>query len=505
MSKLAKNILYNLLGQGLLLVLGFIAVKYVFTRLGEDTLGVIYFSMTLNAVLFAMLEMGICSTLVREVSSHFNDEREYVCDLIRTASSFYWGAYVLLAMAIYLGAPLLVEKWIALKTMDTATAIRMVQVLGIGVLTVLPRSLYGSLLRGLQRMEFNNFIEVVTLGLQQFGIIMILALGGSLFAVVYWLAGSFWLGLLGYLLVCGRFFPFRALVPGYSAAVVHRNLRYSSNMAAISMLATVHMQADKVIVSKLLPIGTFGFYAFASSIVSRLTLVTSAISGAAFPSFSALFKTGDRGGLLLQYRKLQDLLCFVTLPVLAAIPFASLPLFSYLLNAEAAQMLLLPITLLCVGTYMNGTLHIPYIFSLAAGRPEITVRSNFYALFVVLPMTALLIFLFGLVGAGFSWVIYHIFAYAYAIPRICSQCLKIPVSEWFWHTLRVFALTTLTYGTAWLMLKSTGADSILFLALAYIGASIAFLAGAYWMIGNELRETLLRFLQTLRLRVAETL
>ena len=505
MSRLSKNIIYNLVGQGLLLVLGFVAVRYVFRQLGEDALGVIYFTTTLSAALYAVLELGICSTTTREVAAHLHDDPGYIRDLIRTASLLYWSAYVLLALTIYLGAPFLVEKWINLRTIDAPTATRMVQVLGIGTLTVLPRSFYGSLLSGLQRMEFNNLINVSTSALQQFGTIVILVLGGDLFDVVYWLTASFALGLLGYILVSAHFFTFPGLVPGFSASVVRRNLRYSSNMAVISMLATVHMQADKVIVSKLLPIATFGFYGFASSIVSKLTLATGAISQAAFPSFSALFKGLDKSNLLSQYRKLQDLLCFATLPVLAFIPFAATPLFTYLLNPQAARILLVPVTLLSVGTYMNGTLHIPYVCSLAAGKPEIAVRLNLYALFVVLPVAALLVYYFGLAGAGLSWVFYHLFAYAYAVPRICSECLGISPAEWYSHVLRIAGLAGGTYGGAWAILEGLGAGSILPLILAYAGASIAFLVGGYWMMGDELQETFLRYLQAVRIRMAEAL
>ncbi len=106
-----------------------------------------------------------------------------------------------------------------------------------------------------------------------------------------------------------------------------------------------------------------------------------------------------------QYRKLQDLLCFGIVPVFAAIPFAVLPLFSYILNEEAAHLLLLPTTLLCVGFYMNGTMTVSHAFSLAVGKPGISARQNFYALFTVLPVTALLIYYLGLTGAGFRGVL----------------------------------------------------------------------------------------------------
>lgn len=503
MSRLSKNIIYNLAGQGLLLVLGFVAVRYIFKQLGEDALGIIYFTLIMNAVLSAVLEMGICSTTVREVSGYFESEPEYIQALVRTFSLFYWGVYVLLGLAIYFLAPILVEKWINLKTMDITTAIYVLRILGIASLVALPRAFYISLLRGLQRMEFNNVIDVATSGLQQFGTILILAFGGNLFHVVYWFVICYGLSILTYLTVCIKFFSLKVLMPGYFSSVVKRNLGFASRMASISIISTIHIQADKVIISKLLPLGIFGYYGFAYTSVSKGGLVTSAISQAAFPSFSAQFKTGDWSGLIAQYWKMQDLLCFGIVSVFAAIPFALLPLFSYIFNADIAKLLLLPTTLLCVGFFMNGTLNIPYVFSLAVGKPGITARMNFYALFVVLPVTAFLIYFFGLTGAGLSWVFYHVFAYLYGVPRICSECLKISVWKWYEHIIKIFALIILTYGLAWIINEFVGNHSILSLTLAYAVGSVAFLMAAYFMIGDELRKALYRLFQTLKTRILE--
>lgn len=498
MSRLSRNIIYNLFGQGLLIVLGFVAIKYIFRQLGEDALGIIYFTAMMNAVLCAVLEMGICSTTVREVSAHFDDEPEYIHELIHTASLFYWGAYALLGVVIFFLAPIIVGKWINLKTMDTATAIYVSRILGIASLVALPKSFYVSLFRGLQRMEFNNFIDVGTSGLQQFGIILILAFGGNLFQVVYWFAGCYGLIILAYIVASTRFFSLWALVPGYSSVVVKKNLGFASRMASISIIASIHTQVDKIIISKLMPIGLIGYYGVAYGSISRGALLTGAISQAAFPSFSALFGAGDRNGLISQYWKLQDLLCFAIVPIFAAIPFASLPLFSYLLNEDAARLLLVPTILLCVGFYMNGTLNIPYVFSLAVGKPDIATRLNFYALFIVLPMTALLIYFFGLIGAGLSWVFYHIFAYSYGVSRMCHECMQIPVRKWHLHVLRIFILVCLTYGVAWIILDPLNNHSILYLTLAYSGATISYLIGAYLMIGDELRETVTRYFQVSR-------
>lgn len=503
MSRLSKNIIYNVFGQGLLLILGFVAVKYIFKQLGEDALGIIYFTLTMNAVLCAVLEMGICSTTIREVSAHFDDEPAYIRDLIRTFSLFYWVAYVLLAATIYFGAPIMVDKWINLKTMDAAMATQVLRIMGISALLALPRSLYASLFRGLQRMEFNNLIDVATSALQQFGIIVIVAFGGGLLPVAYWFVISFGIGVLWYLLAARRFFPWPAFVPGYHPVVVARNMRYSFHTMSISLLSMVHMQSDKIIVSKLLPLSLFGFYGFSYSAISKTTLLTNAVAQAAFPSFSSLFKIGGRDSMMPQYRKLHDLLCFGTVPLLAVAPFAALPVFGFVFNPDVARVLLLPIIFLTLGFYMNGTLNVPYVFSLAVGKPEISAMSNFLALFVVLPVTGLLIYFFGLTGAGFSWVFYHLFAYSYAVPRICSECLQMSVRKWYLHIFRIFILTALTYGVGWGFVEFMGSHSIINLALAYMGASIVFLACAYFMIDKELRNSLLRFLAAFRIKTIE--
>jgi hypothetical protein len=151
---------------------------------------------------------------------------------------------------------------------------------------------------------------------------------------------------------------------------------------------------------------------------------------------------------------------------------------------------------------MNATIQMPYVLSLAMGKPQIAARLNLYALVAVLPVTAALILLFGLPGAGFSWVFYHLFAYAYMVPRISRECLHRPVLTWHLHVLKVVGLAAVTYGLAWLVIDLLQAFSLPALVLAYAAASIAFGAGAYLSIDPDLKDTIRRFRGTLMVRHA---
>ena len=137
----------------------------------------------------------------------------------------------------------------------------------------------------------------------------------------------------------------------------------------ITVLGIVHSQADKVTVSKLLPVATLGTYAFASSLIARVNMVTNAIAEAALPALSALFSRGEQTRMLITYDRMHDLVPFGTLPLYAGLIFAASPLYLSLFGPAGAQ-LLVPSMVLALGFYLNGALTMPYVYSLASGRPR---------------------------------------------------------------------------------------------------------------------------------------
>jgi hypothetical protein len=177
-----------------------------------------------------------------------------------------------------------------------------------------------------------------------------------------------------------------------------------------------------------------------------------------------------------------------------------IPVFSRVFDLRSAHLLLLPVTFLSLGYYRNGTLTAPYVASLAVGRPDITAKQNLAALLVVVPVSAVAICFFGLSGAGFSWVIYHIFTYSYGLPHICRECLGMPVQVWLRQVLRIMGSAILIYGSAWIVLAELGAFSIIALATAYAAATVVYSVLAFRMMSDELRLKIIEFLNPLRLK-----
>jgi len=297
---------------------------------------------------------------------------------------------------------------------------------------------------------------------------------------------------VAYVVTVGRFLTPLAVLPGWSTSVIRRNARFSAHMMAISALGVIHTYLDKLTVSKLLPIANLGWYAFAGSLVARGALLTTAIADAVYPALSDLFERGETAAMAAQYRVAQDLVCFVTVPVYAAIAYVSLPLLTVVFGASTSQSLLLPVVILCLGYYANGTLSLLYVYSLAVGKPELTSRFSFLAALVSVPVTVLSVARFGLAGASFGFLSYHLFFYAVAIPTYCRACLGTPAGQWYRHLVRVLALATATYGVgfavaAWLFNLHAAA-----LLTTFVVASAGFGLFAYRLIDPKLRAALRR-------------
>lgn len=491
MSKLSKNIIYNFVGQSVLLVLGFLSVKYVYKLLGEDALGIIYFAATLNVILCGVLEKGLNATTVREISSHYGTDSDYIRDFLRTGAALCFVIYIFFVVLVYIATPVLVEKWINLKSMDAGTAVDILRILGISSLLAFPRSFYASAFRGLQRMEFNNVIDVAISFLQQAGTIVILMAGGGVYAVAGWFGFCYFTGVLSYAVAASFFFPGKALLPGFSTDVFRKIKGFAARTASISVLAVVHKQVDKVVMSKMLTIGMVGYFGFAYGTASKAGIIVSAVSNAAYPSFSELFKSGDSEGLKRQYLKLQEFISLATVPVFAAVIFAAIPLTTYLFNEDVARTLFLPFLFLGIGFYLNGTLNLLYQLTLAVGRPDIGMRSNFYALFIVTPLTVLLSYYFGTTGAALSWIVFNVYVYIYFLPIVCREFFRENLLRWYLKEMRFFAIAIFGYGAVWAALRHAGTFGLIGFSAAYLAGTMVFLSVAVFFINEDLRISII--------------
>lgn len=492
MSLLKKNILSNLLGQSALILIGFVSFKYVYTSLGEDGLGIIYFSFMMSAILTAALELGLSKTTIRELAGYQTTEPEYVIRLLQTFSSVYWLAYVLLSLALSFSVPLIIGSWVKLTTMNHELASHALLILGVSSLLALPKILLSSICVGLQKMHINNSINVIVAILQQAGIILLLLGGGNIVSVASWIAATNVLNILVYMFFVSRLVSPYALLPKFSMEVMKRVKRYSLKMAWISLLAMLSKQVDKLLISMMLPIGVLGIYSFAYMTITKLTLITDAIVQAVFPVFSELERKKDKTRSCQRFFALQDMLTYGLAPLFALAVFLAMPVFTLLLNEAKAEELLLPILFLSIAFYLNGTLRLLNTYVSACGKPGYIIKAIMLLLVAVAPLTVLLISGYGMAGAAFSWVVASVVGACYMVPNVYLKELHKPVGIWLRPVLTVGVLICVTYLPVWLLAEFISPNNLLCLVPFYIAASLLYCILAINLTNGGFKDTFLK-------------
>ncbi len=425
-----SNILSNLGGQVTILLVTLFATRSMFHGLGPSEFGLVYFTLVLNVLIATAADLGVSTTIVREISRELRHDGRYVRDLVQTAGVVYWGLYLLLIVSAVLLAPFMAHHFLRLPAVQVSMAVNTIRLLSVGALLGLPRTLYASVCRGLQRMDVANAIDVGTLGAQQLGIIVLIATGQGLLSILIWITATFAANVVAYVSATAWLLSPAHVLPTYRRGVVRRNFSFMWRMVGLSALIAVHTQTDKVAVGRLLPIAVAGEYAVAATVMQRAAIAPSAIAQAAFPSFSAAVARGDEAAALRAYQRLQSLMCVITGMMFGGLVFLAPVLYRYVLDERTANLLVLPTALLGCAYFLNAALTLPYVYSLAMNRADIMLASHAASLVFVLPVAFALVAWLGMTGAALSWIWFHVVAYAIGGRRIARECLHESLRGW---------------------------------------------------------------------------
>ena len=106
---------------------------------------------------------------------------------------------------------------------------------------------------------------------------------------------------------------------------ITRNIwRFAAGMSGITITALVLTQLDKVILSKMLTLKTFGYYILAGMVGNGLSgLLIAPMFNTIFPRFSALVAAGDEKSLLEMYHGSTQVMAVMILPAAVVVVFFS--------------------------------------------------------------------------------------------------------------------------------------------------------------------------------------
>jgi O-antigen/teichoic acid export membrane protein len=430
---LKHNIIANFAGKAWSAIMALAFLPLYVRFLGIEAYGLIGVFASLTA-LFSVFDMGLSTTLSKELarlSAQPGSEKE-ARDLVRTLEIIYWGVGALIGVAVAVAAPWIAHYWVNAQGIAPNILEHAIAIMGLVIALQWPISLYSGGLMGLQRQILLNVVRIVAGTLQAGGAVMILWLWSpTILAYFIWqiLAGALFTAVLAWCL----WMSLPSTGPAvFQKSLLAKNWRFAGGMMGITLLVTILTQTDKIILSKMLALETFGYYSLATVISGALTYISNPIFSVLFPRFSQALSSGNSAEVAQLYHKGCQLMSLLVLPtgIFAAL-FSKELLLLWFGDGPTAMQTYLLASLLTIGATLNALVALPYALQLASGWTGLVLKINLVSVAFFVPSLIWLVDHYGAVGAALAWIALNASYLFCVVPLMHRRLLRGSMGRWY--------------------------------------------------------------------------
>lgn len=483
MSRIKKNIAANFGGSLWTALVSLLFIPIYLHFLGVEAYGLVAIFATLLAM-FAVLDMGLIQTLTREIArlAVLPDSAREMRDLLRTLEIPYVGMGLIIGLVVVLIAPWIAHEWINNQTLPTSTVQTAVMLMGLMIAIQWPLGFYSGGLVGLQEQVVLNYINSIMQTVRGVASALVLwQLSPTIEAFFLTQFATSVVHILIIRLLLWRKLPFDPHPSRFRPDLLRNIWRFAAGVAGIGLISSLLMQLDKIILSKLLSLEVFGYYAIANVVSMNVYRLFGPIYSAIYPRLTNLVALGSRKELAAFYHKSAQFLAVAVFPAAAILVFfPNELLLIWLQNPLTADAAAPIMSILVMGTVLNGIMHIPYGLQLAAGWTSLALRFGVISVVIFGILLVVLTESYGVVGAAMAWPIQQALYVIFTVPLMHRRLL--PDEQWRWYWVDVvypLLLASAPVALAW-QLKPDAmglALTLLYLFATYIASLAAVLMG----------------------------
>jgi O-antigen/teichoic acid export membrane protein len=434
MSRLSHNVIANYFGSGWVALMSFLFVPVYIHFLGIDTYGLIGFFVSFQALL-ALLDVGLGAAINRELArlsvAEGNDEE--MRHLLRTMEWIYWAAAIVIALIVLWVSPLLASHWLHSASRSTQEVQQGIVLMGLAFAARWPFALYSGALMGLQQQVVLNALRIGIETLRSGGAALVLWLvAPTLAAFLVW---QFVVGLAGSLatarVVWARL-PAASCPPRFQVEQLRRVWRFAAGMGGVSVTVVILTQADKIVLSKLLSLTEFGYYMLAWAVAGGLTQLITPVVYAFLPRLTQVVAQNEAAAVGHTYHLGAQWMAAIILPVgIVLAVFSRDVLEIWTQSAVIAERSHAVMSIVLVGTCLNGLMNMPYALQLAYGWTRLALLTNIVAAAILVPLVVLAATVYGMEGAAAVWVVLNLGYMLVPLQLMHTRLLRGEKRNWY--------------------------------------------------------------------------
>ncbi len=462
-KSIKSNVLYNIIGTLYSSIVAFLFVPVYIKNLGAEAYGLIAVFASIQAIL-ALLDGGLSTTLNREFARlNVRDDSEQQLKNTLKSIEFIYFLISCLITIIALGiTPYLSVSWVHSKILSLDLIRNSFYVLSISLLFQFPLGLYSGGLIGLQKIKLINILRIFFATFKNFGaLILILYFSSNILYFFLWVLFVSIVQIFTYRILLSRLITKTNKAAKFDFSIVINLKKFTLGLTAITLTSILFSQSDKIILSKVLPLGEFGYYSIASTIGLLIFQIIGPITQTYFPKYSELVAKNQNVELKHFFHQGAQLMTFFITPAsLFVVLFSKELVWIWTSDQQIVDYTWKLVSIFALGSAFNGLSNIHYQLFLANGWVKAPLFQNILFLILIAPLLLFFTKTYGSIGGAYTWLILNFSTFIFSPLIFHKRYLIGEYFNWLFYDILkpsifilVIILTIKTYLLPILQLK----------------------------------------------------
>ncbi len=399
---MGKNILWNFAGQGGPLIAALFTVPIVISALGTDRFGVLTIAWMVIGY-FGLFDLGLGRALTKLLAERLGEGRDSEnAALIWTGISLLAGLGLVAGIALALLAPRLAGNVLNVPPGLQAEVVETFWLLACTLPMVFVTTGLRAVLEAHRRFDLANLV-VLPLGFWTFvSPLLVLPFSNRLSIVVLVLVAGRGMALAANAFACGRVRPGIFATRHLRTGLIPRLLSFGGWITVSHVVGPVMVYFDRFLIGSWLTLSAVAHYTTPYEMVTKLSVVPSAVVGVLFPALAATLTTDPDRAAEVFDRGNKAIFALLTPLSLIACTLAHEGLRLWIGPAFAAESFRVA-QWLAAGVLVNGAAWVPLTAIQAVGRPDLTAKLHLIELPCYVAALWCAIGPLGIAGAAAVW------------------------------------------------------------------------------------------------------
>lgn len=401
---LARNMLLNLVGQALPLVVGVITTPFIVRGLGTERFGLLSLAWVVLGY-FAIFDLGLGRATTKFVAEALGKgEEENIPRIVWTAVTVQAIFGILGGLVLAGLTPLLVGRVLNIPSELIEEAKATFYFLAPSVPVVLLSSSFQGVLEAFQRFDLVNAVKIPSSTLTFVLPLVGLLLGFSLPGIVALILLAR-IGALATFVILN--FHITPQLRRYSASfsLFPHLFSFGGWITVSNVVGPVLVYLDRFLIGSLLSMAAVAYYSAPYEMVTRLGIISSSLSMALFPAFSTLGGIENKEKISILFTRSIKYVLLALGPITLVVGLFARDILGIWLGVDFSMKSTIVLQVLALGVLINSLAHTPFALLQGVGRPDIPAKFHLFELLFYIGTAWFLISRWGINGAAVAWTL----------------------------------------------------------------------------------------------------